>query len=181
LKRVNSSTSAPAMKPSFAERMTRPFRIVPANFVQGRLQLLQRFAREGVRRLALLVEGQPGQAVAIGLPMPMLRERRAIPCPFPLQRFDQHRSAEAAADADGRHASLRTRAFERFQQVQDDSCTGGSHRVADAMAPPSTFSRSTFQLAHGARRAELLPAVLVVLPSREAAEPCAAKASLISQ
>src|SRR3990167_2142394 len=66
LKRVNSSTSAPATKLSFAERRG------GGDFPEAGGELFQRLARKSVGRFALLVEGQPGEAVAVGLAAPVL-------------------------------------------------------------------------------------------------------------
>src|SRR5207247_8656260 len=58
-------------------------------------------------------------------------------------------------------------AFERFQQMQDDSRAGGSHRVAEGDGAAVHVQPLEVQLAHGAVEAELLAAVLVVLPRSE--------------
>src|SRR6185295_13896507 len=92
---VNCSTSAPAMKPSFAERITSPF---------GSRAQRKCFAQV------------------------LASARSMVP---PLQRFEQHRAAQPAADADRRQAALGIVALQHFQQMQHDACARGAHRVAE--------------------------------------------------
>src|SRR5437588_4532218 len=54
--------------------------------------------------------------------------------------------------------------------MQNDSCTGGPHRVAEGDGAAVDVQPLPVELAQVAVEAELLPAVLVVLPRREAAE-----------
>jgi hypothetical protein len=63
--------SAPPMKLSLPERMIRPR---GRDLLEHERELVQRLAREGVGRLALLVEGEPGEVVAVLLPAPMFRQ-----------------------------------------------------------------------------------------------------------
>src|SRR5260370_24755900 len=54
--------------------------------------------------------------------------------------------------------------------MQNDPGTGGSYRVAEGDGAAVDVQPLDVQLAHGAVEAELLPAVLVVFPGREAAK-----------
>src|SRR4051812_10254236 len=133
LKRVNSSTSAPAMKPSFAERMMRPFgrsaamarsvtRSSSSAWRENVLADSPCLSKVSQASLSLSTSQRQCLASTVG-------SARSIFSP--LQRFDQHRSAKPAADADGGHAFLLAGALQRLEQVQDDARAGGAHRVAE--------------------------------------------------
>src|SRR5207237_1286743 len=143
-------------------------------------QLLQRVARECVGGLALLVEGEPREPVAVLHPAPVLRHRRGI------EPVHQSASTSIAPPrpppmqiaAMPRFLLVRLRVFSRCRTMRvPDAPTG----CPSAIAPPSTLSfawssspmarsspsssRQYFSSFHAARQ-----------PST-----CAAKASLISQ
>src|SRR5437764_90014 len=126
LKRVNSSTSAPAMKLSFAERMMRP-RGFPAAMARSELRNSSSAWREKV-----LADSPCLSKVSQMRPSLSFSQRqcfastcgstRSISSPLvPLQCFDEHRAAEAAADADRCHALFLACALKRLQQMQDDA------------------------------------------------------------
>src|SRR5438045_1848844 len=87
-----------------------------------------------------------------------------------LERFDQHRAAQAAADADGCDAPLRVVSFQRLEQVQDDPRARRAHRVAEGDRAAVHVEPFLVERAERAFKAELLAAILVVLPGREATE-----------
>src|SRR5256885_2981904 len=172
LKRVNSSTSAPAMKLSFAERMTSPF---------GRSAPMARRAprssssawREKVLAdsPSLSKESQARRSRSISQRQCFARTcgsmRSIVP---PLGAFDEHRAAEAAADADRRHAALLPGALQCFQQMQHDARARGADRVAERDGAAVDVQPVLIELAERAIEAKLLAAVLLVFPGGEAAE-----------
>ena len=135
LKRVNSSTSAPAMKLSFAERMTRPFGRSARDRVERAAQLFERLARERVGRLALLVEGEPGEAVAVVLPAPMLREdlrcRSRSMAPLRALPPASRRRGRRRCRCEAMPRFLPLLRFSVFKQMQDDARARGAHRMAE--------------------------------------------------
>src|SRR2546425_714012 len=157
------------------------FRIGPADLVEGGPQLLQRLAGERVRRLSLLVEGQPGQAVAIGLPMPMLRKRRAIHVLSPYSASTSiapPRPPPMQIDAMPRFEPVRLSVFNRCKTILAPEAPTGWPR---AMAPPSTFSRSMSSSPMAASRPSSSRQYLSSFQAARQPSTCAAKASLISQ
>src|SRR5437867_11450325 len=85
-------------------------------------------------------------------------------------RLDQHRPAEAAADADRGNAALAFSAPERMQQMQHDSRTRRAHRVAERDGAAVSVELFDVELTHRAVETQFLTAVLVFFPCREAAE-----------
>src|SRR6185436_8371315 len=173
---VNCSTSAPAMKPSFAERITRPFGL-SALMASSARDSSSSASRENVLAdspcLSKVSQTSPfasrcqrkclAQVVARLLSSP----RSMVP---PLQRFEQHRAAQPAADADRRQAALRLVPFQHFQQVQHDARARGAHRVAERNRAAVHVQSFLVYFAQGSIKAKLFAAVLLVLPRREAAE-----------
>src|SRR5919197_1306152 len=133
LKRVNSSTSAPAMKLSFADRMTRP------------LGCAAPIARSAPRssssawREKVFADSPCLSKVSHASRSRSISQRQCFSSTCgsmrsiapPLERFDQHRAAEAAADADRSHAAFLTRALQCLQQMEHDACSGCTHGVAE--------------------------------------------------
>src|SRR3954468_15874280 len=163
LKRVNSSTSAPAMKPSFAERMTRPFGFSARSAPSAR-RSSSSASREKVFAaspcLSKVSQASPSRSVSqrqclVSVP------RSMIP---PLQRFDHHRAAEAAADADAGDAALRVFSLQGFQQVQHDARPRGAHRMAERDRAAVDVQLALVERAERAVEAELVAAELLVLP-----------------
>src|SRR5256885_7798279 len=172
LKRVNSSTSAPAMKLSFAERMTSPF---------GRSAPIARRAprsSSSAWREKVLADSAALSKVSHARRSRSISQRQcfARTCGSmrsiarPLGRFDQHRAAEAAADADRRHAALLPGALQCFQQMQHDARARGTDRVAERDGAAVDVQPVLIELAERAIEAKLLAAVLLVFPGGEAAE-----------
>src|SRR2546423_7847655 len=172
LKRVNSSTSAPAMKLSFAERMTSPFgRSAP---------MARRAARRSSSawREKVLADSPSLSKVSQARRSRSISQRQcfARTCGSmrsivpPLGGFDEHRAAEAAADADRRHAALLPGALQCFQQMQHDARARGADRVAERDGAAVDVQPVLIELAERAIEAKLLAAVLLVFPGGEAAE-----------
>src|SRR3990167_7164478 len=121
-KRVNSLMSAPAMKFSFAERTTRP--LGPA----AALASSAAPSSSSASREKVLVDSPCLSNVSQARPWRSLSQRQCLSIVFasarsigrPLEGFDQHRAAQAAADADRGDAALRFLARERLQEVQHD-------------------------------------------------------------
>src|SRR5260221_14563416 len=172
LKRVNSSTSAPAMKPSFAERMIRPFsRSAP-------------IARSGPRssssawREKVWADSPCLSKVSQTRPSRSFSQRQcfARTCGStrsigsPLKCFDEHRAAQPAADADARHAFFLAGALQRLQEMQHDARARGTHRMAERDRAAVDVELLFIQRAHRAVETELLAAVFVVLPCGQAAQ-----------
>src|SRR5688572_13287495 len=173
LKRVNSSTSAPAMKPSFAERMIRPLgfsRLIAAS---------ARLSSSSASREKVLADSPCLSKVSQTRPSRSRSQRQCFARIFastrsmsvsPLERFDQHRAAQPAADADRSHAAFRVVALQCFQQVQDDARTRCPDRMAKGNCPAIDVQLFFINRTQGAVEAELFPAVLLVLPCRQAAQ-----------
>src|SRR4051794_40692750 len=133
LKRVNSSTSAPAMKFSFAERMMRP-RGFSAATARSEARSSSSAWREKV-----LADSPCLSKVSHTRPSRSFSQRQcfARTCgstrsiTIPLECFYEHRPAQAAADADARHAFFLAGALQRLQQMQHDARAGGTHRMAE--------------------------------------------------
>src|SRR5205085_6676081 len=133
LKRVNSSTSAPAMKLSFAERMTRPFGCA-APIARSAPRSSSSAWREKVLAdspcLSKVSQARRSRSIS-------QRQCFARTCgstrsiTIPLECFYEHRAAQAAADADARHAFFLAGALQRLQQMQHDAGAGGPHRMAE--------------------------------------------------
>jgi hypothetical protein len=101
-------------------------------------------------------------------------------CRFSADRFDQHRPALTAADADRGDAAPRLGCAQRLQQVQDDACAGRADRVTDrnrAAVDVETIVRSVPSPRQPSCSRQYSS------DSQAARQPstCAAKASLISQ
>src|SRR5205814_724046 len=75
------------------------------------------------------------------------------PC---LQCFDQHRAAEAAADADRCHAFLLVVAFQRLQQMQHDARAARADRMAKGDRAPIHIQFVFIQRTERSIEAELL-------------------------
>src|SRR5258706_5552363 len=137
LKRVNSSTSAPAMKPSFAERMIRPLGF-SAPIARSAPRSSSSAWREKVLAdspcLSKVSQARPERSPSLSI---CQRQCFASTCGSmrsiapPLDCFDEHRAAEAAADADARHPALLAGSFQRLQQMQHDPRARGADRVAE--------------------------------------------------
>src|SRR5437764_643646 len=172
LKRVNSSTSAPAMKLSFAERMTRPFGCAAPS------------ARSAPRssssawREKVLADSPCLSKVSQASRTRSISQRQCFSSTCgsmrsiapPLESFDQHRAAEAAADADRCHAALASGAFQCLQQMQHDARARRTDRVAERDRAAIDVELALVELAQRAVEPELFTAVLVILPRREATE-----------
>src|SRR2546430_5025103 len=172
LKRVNSSTSAPAMKPSFAERMIKPF-----GFSAPIARSAPRSSSSAWRE-KVLADSPCLSKVSHTSPSRSFSQRQcfARTCgsmrsiASPLDCFDEHRAAKAAADADARHAALLSRAFQGFQKVKHDARSRCAHRMAERNGAAVHVQLALVQRTHRAIEAQLFAAVLLVLPRREAAE-----------
>src|SRR6266705_796027 len=84
--------------------------------------------------------------------------------------FHKHRAAEAAADADRSHPELASGPLEHVQQMQHDACSRRPDRVAERDCAAVHVQLFRVELAHRALEAQLLAAIFVFLPGREAAE-----------
>src|SRR5581483_1540829 len=172
LKRVNSSTSAPAMKFSFAERITRPLGCAAA------------IARSAPRssssawREKVLADSPCLSKVSHASRSRSISQRQCFSSNCgsmrsiapPLDRFDQHRAAQAAADADRGHAALFAGALQRLQQVQHDARAGRADRMAECDRAAIHVQPALIELAQRAVEPELFAAVLLILPRGEAAK-----------
>src|SRR5258706_3095014 len=87
---------------------------------------------------------------------------------FSLQRLDQHRADESAADANRCHAFLLAVFLQTFEKMQNDSRARGSDRMAERDCPAVHVQFAFVEGAEGFFKAELLLAVLLVLPGGEA-------------
>src|SRR5436853_6724846 len=132
LKRVNSSTSAPAMKLSFAERMMRP-RGFSAAIARSEARSSSSAWRENVLAdspcLSKVSQTRPSRSFS-------QRQCFARTCGStrsifsPLQCFYEHRATQPTADADGRHAFFLAGALQRLKQMQHDARARGPHRIS---------------------------------------------------
>ena len=132
---LNSSTSAPAMKPlALPDAMTRPRGGSRSSVVERLVELREHRRAERVGGRAFAVERQPRDAVGIAgkgpvshresrflvvvgaarLPAARVRRRRS-------HSLHQHRAAQAAADADRGHSAPPAGALQHVEHVEDDS------------------------------------------------------------
>src|SRR3954447_9588850 len=132
LKRVNSSTSAPAMKLSLPERMMSPFgfstRIAPSARPSSSSASREKVLADSPC-LSKVSHASPSRSVSqrqcrINVEAVEARSIKGIPVYVLLQRFHEHRAAQAAADADACDAALRLVTLQRLEQVQDDARAG---------------------------------------------------------
>src|SRR6185503_15440659 len=158
---VNCSTSAPAMKPSLAERITRPF---------GLSVLIASSARDSsssASRENVLADSPCLSKVSQTSPFASRSQRKCFAQVLasarsmvpPLQRFEQHRAAQPAADADRRQAALRVIPFQHFQQVQHDARARSAHRVAERNGAAVHVQSFLVYFAQGSIKAKLFAAV----------------------
>src|SRR2546428_11643130 len=172
LKRVNSSTSAPAMKPSFAERMIKPFGL-SAPIARSAPRSSSAAGRKKVS-----ADSPCWSKVSRPRPSRSFSQRRcfASTCGSmrsiapPLDCLDEHRAAQAAADTDARYAALLPRAFQRLQEMQHDARAGCADRVAQGDGAAVHVQFLFIQRTKSTVEPQLLAAVLLVLPCGEAAE-----------
>src|SRR6185503_3912281 len=172
LKLANSWMSAPPMKLSFAERMIRPL---------GRAAAISSSSTDSsfsASRENVLADSPCLSKVSQTSPSASRVQRKCFAQVLasarsmvpPLQRFEQHRAAQPAADADRRQAALRVIPFQHFQQVQHDARARSAHRVAERNGAAVHVQSFLVYFAQGSIKAKLFAAVLLVLPRREAAE-----------
>src|SRR5438105_8083365 len=138
---VNSSTSAPATKPSFAEQMLRPRGLAAA--ICSSVWLSSRIAS----RLNVLADSPCLSKVSQIKPSRSFSHRQCFastcgsarsilsPLIFLLECFDEHGAAEAAADADARHSLFLARALQCLEQMQHDARARGADRMAQRDCP----------------------------------------------
>src|SRR3954471_10181241 len=88
----------------------------------------------------------------------------------PLDRLDEHRAAESAADADQGDAFFLPVLLQPSQQMQDHARAGGAHWMAEGDRPAVHIEFSNVERTESAFEAQLLLAILLVLPRGEAAE-----------
>src|SRR3954469_5062120 len=139
LKRVSSSTSAPAMKLSLPERTMSPFGF-SARIAASARPSSSSASRENVLAdspsLSKVSQASPSRSVSqrqcrVNVEAVEARSIKRMPVYLLLQRFHEHRAAEAAADADAGDAALRVVALQRLEEVQDDARARGAHRMAE--------------------------------------------------
>src|SRR5712671_1869028 len=174
LKLANSWISAPAMKLSFADRMTRPLGL--AAWISSRTnESCSSASRENVLAdspcLSKVSQASPSRSVSQRqcLATVLLSARSMAYSPF-LDRFDQHGAAQTAADADGGDAALGVVSLQCLQEVKDDPGAGGADRVPEGDRASIDIQFAFLELAQGALQAELLATVFIVPPRRQAAE-----------
>src|SRR3954452_7626802 len=170
LKRVNSATSAPAMKLSLPERTMSPFgfstRIAPSARPSSSSAWREKVLADSPS-LSKVSQASPSRSVSqrqcrANVEAVEARSIKGVPVYLLLQRFHEHRAAEPAADADARDATLRVIALQRLEEVQDDACAGGAHRMAERDCAAVHVKLLRVQVSEGTIQTEFLPAVLVV-------------------
>src|SRR5512138_295646 len=175
LKRVNSTTSAPAMKLSLPEHTTRPFGF------STRIAASARPSSSSASRENVLADSPSLSKVSQASPSRSVSQRqcrvnvearsiKGMPVYLLSQRFHEHSAAEAAADADARDAALRVVALQRLEKVQDDARARSAHRMAERDRATVDVELLLVQIPQGTIESELLTAVFFVAPGGEAAE-----------
>src|SRR5262245_32649290 len=171
LNRVNSSTSAPAMKLSFPERTTSPLGF------SRRIAASARPSSSSASRENVLADSPSLSKVSQARPSRSVCQRQCrvnvearsingLPVYLLSQRFHEHRAAEA----DARDAALRFVALQRLEEVQHDARARGADWMTERDGAPVDVQLLLIQITQGTIQAELLPAVLFIAPGGQAPE-----------
>src|SRR6185295_2859554 len=178
LKRVNSSTSAPAMKLSLPERTMRPFGFSTRIAASARPSSSSA-SRESVLAdspsLSKVSQASPSRSVSqrqcrVNVEAVEARSIKGVPVYLLSKRFHEHRAAEAAADADAGDAALRVVALQRLKEVQDDARARGAHRMAERNRSPIHIELFLIQRTKCTIEPQFLAAVFLVAPGCKAAD-----------
>src|ERR1043165_9870381 len=175
LNRVNSSTSAPAMKLSLPERMTRPLGF------SRRIAASARPSSSSASRENVLADSPSLSKVSQSRPVSQRQcrvkveavEARSIsggPVYLFSEGFHEHRAAEAAADADARDAAFRFVALQRLEEVQHDARARGAHRMTERNGAAVDVQLFPIELSDRRIDPQFLFAVFFIAPGGEATE-----------
>src|SRR5690349_11844511 len=178
LNRVNSSTSAPAMKLSLPERMTRPLgfsRRIAASARPSSSSASRENVLADSPSLSKVSQASPSRSVSqrqcrVKVEAVEARSISGGPVYLFSEGFHEHRAAEAAADADARDAAFRFVALQRLEEVQHDARARGADRMTERDRSSVDIELVVIQRSKGSVEAEFFPAILFIAPCGEAAE-----------